>query len=164
MKKIIFCLLAFLVCSFVVQAQKPSSALEAYAKWRNASSEHLGNINNIHYSLATLAQRIDNRTARIDFAAVGQMPDLNLEIRPLRIQKDVNNEISYEIAGETIQSKQELSFDKSNPNPITELTITIPVDKTITAIEVEWKFNARGEEMSYKLILPLDKTALLQIL
>lgn len=157
MKKLVFCLVALLLCSFAVKAQK-TSALEAYAQWRNAASEHLGNINNIHYSLATLTQRVDSQTARIDFAVVGQMPSLNLEIRPLRIQKGANGEMSREIVGDALQSRQELSIDKNNPNPIAELTTIIPIDKTVNAVEVEWKFNARGEEMSYKLILPLEKT------
>ncbi len=156
MKKLMFCLIALLVCSFAIKAQE-TSALEGYAKWRGAASEHLGNVNNIHYSLATLTQRIDDQTARVNFAVVGQMPSLNLEIRPLRIQKGAKGQMSRENVGESIKSHQELSIDKNNPNPISELATTIPIDNTVNAIEVEWKFNARGEERTYKLILPLEK-------
>lgn len=156
MKKTIICLFALLVCSFVAKAQS-TSALESYNSWKNAAINRLGNSDNVHYSLATLTQRTDDKTARIEFAVVGQIPNLDLEIRSLRIQKDINGELSRENLGDSIKAYQELSLDKNNPNPISDLTVNIPVDKTINAIEVEWKFNARGKELSYKLILPLEK-------
>lgn len=155
MKKTIICLITLFICSFVANAQS-TSALEAYNSWKNAAFDHLGSADNVHYSLATLTQRIDDKTARIEFAVVGQIPNLDLEIRPLRIQKDINGELSRENIGDSIKASQELSLDKINPNPISDLTVKIPVDKTVNAIEVEWKFNARGKELSYKLILPLE--------
>lgn len=158
MKKLTLCLTAIFLCAFAAQAQK-ISALEAYAKWRNAAAEHLGNASNIHYSLATATQKVSSQTARIDFAVVGRMPSLNLEIRPLRIQKGPNGEVSREAAGEAVRARQELANEQHNPNPLGALTTTFPVDISANAVEVEWKFNARGEERSYKLILPLDETA-----
>ncbi len=156
MKKLTYCLLALLAFSFVAHAQKTVSALEAYSKWKTSASEHLGNADNVHYSLATVTQRVDDKTARIDVVAVGQMPSLNLEIRSLIIQKRTNSsEVSPQVMGEPLKVRQELKLDKSKPNPISDLTIVIPTNSEANAIEVEWKFDADGEERSYKMILPL---------
>lgn len=157
MKKLTYCLLALLAFSFVAHAQKTVSALESYNKWKSSASEHLGDVNNVHYSLATVTQRLDDKTARIDVVAVGQMPSLNLEIRSLVIQKrTINGEVPSEIVGESLKARQELKMDKSKTNPISELSITIPTTDTANALEVEWKFDVNGEERSYKMILPLE--------
>ncbi len=144
----------------IVAAQDPPkqekfSALEAYAKWRNNVQEQNGGNIPSHCAMSAVSQRIDEKSARIEFAIVGQLPAYAVEIKPVYIRPGSTHQSDHIVAGETMS--MQFRPAKSGYTNLNEPVAIIPVDSTANAVEIKWLVdNPEVRKISTTLIMPLQ--------
>lgn len=135
-----------------ISSQGKISTMEAYAKWRAELKEaNSGNVP-LHYAMSAASQRIDERSARIDFTIIDQSNAYTIEIKPVYYWRDSNLERVQ--AGETMSIK--FQPPKSNRENLSEPVAIFPVDTNANAVEIKWVLDKPGKAISTTLIMPLE--------
>ncbi|MBL8151541.1 MAG: hypothetical protein JNN15_16570 [Blastocatellia bacterium] len=151
-KSFLFFLLSIFICSFPAIAQEKVSAFEVYAKWRRElRSQNNGQVNP-HYSVASVTQRLDSESARVDFAVVGKLSSYTLEVQPIKVDGNTK-----ENAGEFSTSSMEGNSNVTELGYVSETELLIPVSNSANAVEVKWTPRDAIDGMSFTMLLPLEK-------
>lgn len=135
-----------------MQSQGNISTMEAYAKWRAKLKEANGGNVPLHYAMSAASQRLDGRSARIDFTIIDQSQAYTIEIKPMYYWRDGNLERVQ--AGETMSMQFQPS--KSSRENLSEPVAILPVDSNANAVEIKWVIDQPGKSISTTFIIPLE--------
>ncbi len=161
-----FTLLTMLALGFVLmpakQAQQQQSkqevvsSFEIYAKWRKDFLEKLPDGKGApHYSLAVVAQRLDNNSARLEITMVGRTAGYTIDVRPLYVDGTADDQSGGVPAGSEATTKVFTETESNEINPIREHEIEIVADISANAVEVKWTPEGSKTPGPYTIIMPL---------
>src|SRR5262249_14746280 len=125
-----------------VAIQPAPGALATYTKWRDESlPKYLQREQTPHYAIAIVAQQLDNNTAQVEMLVAAEMKHYTITIRPVTFTKQASGEVTTTSAGKAVVIDQKAGrkltagADKIR---IGEMTTTVPVSKTVQALEITW--------------------------
>ncbi len=132
MKKLIL-VCCFMLSTTFAQAQQDSLARQEYDKWKSALTSNVANLP--HFYLQTTSQRLDDSSALIKLAIASPSVSQKILIKPLKIEKSLNNEPNLVEVGKssTISSESTKSNGIAN---FSEVSIIIPADSQADALEI----------------------------
>ncbi|MBL8169268.1 MAG: hypothetical protein JNJ50_14015 [Acidobacteria bacterium] len=119
-----------------------ATALGAYTKWRDeALRNHTQGALTPHYAVAIVAQRLDDSTAQVEVLIAAEMKQYTVSIKPVTLNRLPSGEAESKPAGNVVAIDQKAS-DKlgtgSDKIRIGQTTTTIPISKTVQALEITW--------------------------
>lgn len=157
MKKIIsIVLIASIYSSLQVVAQQRASAVDEYNKWKEKNlAKYSSGILPPHYCLVAASQRLDEKSARIEFYAVGKKSGIQFEIQPLKIERLANGEYKQNGSGRVTKSMLKNRSGEHISIP-TNLTVIVPVNSDANALEVRWIVEGEPSEIKVTTTLPLE--------
>jgi hypothetical protein len=161
MKKLFLgCLFSMLFVAASAQAQEPTeaqntihgqgnptvqsvvNALSAYTKWRDESMRNFPQgLLTPHYTVAIVAQRLDDHTAQVEMLVAAEMKHYTITIRPVTLARQANGETTTTPVGNAVTINQKAGR-KLNPGPdairIGDTTTLVAVTRAAQALEITW--------------------------
>jgi hypothetical protein len=159
MKKLFLgCLFSMLFVAASAQAQEPTeaqntihgqgnptvqsvvNALSAYTKWRDESMRNFPQgLLTPHYTVAIVAQRLDDHTAQVEMLVAAEMKHYTITIRPVTLTRQANGEITTTPVGNAVTINQKAGR-KLNPGTdatrIGDTTTLVAVTRAAQALEI----------------------------
>ncbi len=158
-KTILNCLFILILATLLTQAQEPNTiqsmqeralqqanlsetTLTAYTKWRTDTlPNYAQGLLTPHYAVAIVAQRLDDSTAQVEVLIAAEMKQYTVSIKPVTLNRLPSGEAESKPAGNVVAIDQKAS-DKlgtgSDKIRIGQTTTTIPISKTVQALEITW--------------------------
>ncbi|MCI0390968.1 MAG: hypothetical protein MOB07_19660 [Acidobacteria bacterium] len=141
---------------------KNISSIATYTKWRDESLRNYAQgVLTPHFAIAIVAQRLDDKTAQIEFLLAADMKHYTISVRPVTITKQSTGEYISTPVGNAVTIDQKAGR-KLTQGPdkirIGDMTTIVPVTPATQALEITWEpKNDKKDDPSNTCVVLLRK-------